>query len=414
MKSGKLQPLRGTRDLLPESFAVHEHIIGTAGRIGTLYGYKPMSTPIIEYAKVFDRTLGDVSDIVSKEMYSFSDKSGEMIALRPEFTAGIVRAALFNGLQQQLPLKFFSYGPVFRYDRPQSGRQRQFHQVNFEYIGANGVHSDAETIKLAVDVLEALNILPATILEINSLGCTESKDSYEKKLLEYFSSYKDLLSELSLKRLYKNPLRILDSKEEEDRQLIANAPVISESYTDRAKKYFAAVLDTLELLGVKYIVNQKLVRGLDYYCHTAFEFTTNKLGSQSTVLAGGRYDGLTKIMGGPEIPAIGFAGGIERLALLKEFNLEKVRPLFVMPIAEHNIPAGLLLTDKLRQLSKTTPIISILNGKMSKRIQTALENNAKYIVFIGDAEETEGNFKLKNLDAKQEFLVTFEQLAELT
>lgn len=411
--SNKLQPLRGTKDLLPDSFAVHEHIIKTAQTVGALYGYKPMSTPLIEYTRVFDRTLGDVSDIVSKEMYSFPDKSGESIALRPEFTAGIVRAVLSGGLQHKLPLKFFSYGPVFRYDRPQSGRQRQFHQINFEYIGASGAYTDAETIKLAVDILAALDILPYTTLEINSLGCLQSRELYQKKLVEYFSGYKDQLSELSLKRLYNNPLRILDSKEEDDKRLVANAPSVAESYTDLAREYFSNVLETLELLGIKYTINPKLVRGLDYYCHTAFEFTTGKLGSQSTVLAGGRYDGLTKIMGGPEIPAIGFAGGIERLALMKEFNVTEPGSLFIMPIAENNVKAAILLTDKLRQISKTTPIIPALSGKMNKRMQTALESGARYIVFIGDEEEASGNFKLKDLEARQESTVSFEQLKKL-
>ncbi|MFY9589526.1 histidine--tRNA ligase [Rickettsia endosymbiont of Halotydeus destructor] len=403
----KLRPLRGMKDLLPDDYKVHDYIINKAKAIGTLYGYKQMSTPILEYTKVFNRSMGESSDVISKEIYSFLDKSDESVALRPEFTAGIVRAFISNGLQQKLPLKFFSYGPVFRYDRPQAGRQRQFHQLNYEYIGASGSYSDAESIKLAVDILAILEIEKDVILELNSLGCAESRVNYQQKLVEYLNDFKNELSEESKIRLLKNPMRILDSKNENDQKIVANAPILSEYYTDEAKKYFDELLKYLDGLKVKYKINSRLVRGLDYYCHTAFEFTTTKLGAQSTILAGGRYDGLSKVMGGENVPAIGFAAGIERLALIKEYNISSIRPVFILPISENNIEHCLIIADKFR--GQSIPIIMDAAGKMTKRMQRAIAENAKFVIFIGDAEQENNNLKLKDLDKEEEYLISFEQ-----
>lgn len=408
--SSKLQPIRGTKDLLPEEFKIHEYIIKTAQKISGLYGYQPMSTPIVEYAEVFDRTLGKASDVISKEMYCFLDKSNEAIALRPEFTASVIRSFISNGLHHQLPLKFFSYGPLFRYDRPQQGRQRQFHQLNFEYIGASSAYTDAEVIKLADDLLVALNLDSCTSLEINSLGCSESKANYQAKLVEYFTAHKTKLSEDSIKRLEKNPLRILDSKNEEDKKLVKNAPIMSDYYTNTAKEYFHNVLRYLDLLKINYIINPTIVRGLDYYCHTAFEYTTTKLGAQSSVLGGGRYDGLAQIMGGPDTPAFGFAAGIERLALIGKYNLPKIRPVMVLPIGDDLISDGLILTDKLRHLGITVDMD--IKSKIVKRMQRAVEDNVRYVIFIGEEEKQQGNFKIKDLDKQQEQILNFEKLVD--
>ncbi|MFU7502811.1 MAG: histidine--tRNA ligase [Candidatus Tisiphia sp.] len=409
--SDKLQSLRGMKDLLPEDYLIHDYIINTAKHIGGLYGYQTINTPIIEYTKVFDRTLGETSDVISKEIYSFLDKSGHHISLRPEFTAGIIRAFISNNLQQTLPIKFFSNGPVFRYDRPQAGRQRQFHQINFEYIGGEGPSTDAETIKLALDILQALEIDQNTTLEINSLGCTTTHAVYQQKLVEYFNDYKSELSEDSQKRLIKNPMRILDSKDEHDKKIVANSPLMSCYYSNDAAKYFDDLLKYLDLLNVKYIINPRLVRGLDYYCHTAFEFTTSNLGSQSTVLAGGRYDGLSKLMGGPEVKAIGFAAGIERLSLMREYHISKPRPVFVFPISDNNLEYCLILTNQLRQ--KNIPVTLDTNGKIAKRIIRANLQKAKYAIFVGDNEQMSNNLKLKDLDKQQEYLLQFEQIMEL-
>lgn len=405
-----IQPLRGTKDLLPQEYAIHEYIIKTARHIGELYGYKPMSTPIIEYTKIFDRTLGETSDVVSKEIYSFTDKSDNHISLRPEFTASIIRAFISNNLQQTLPLKFFSTGPVFRYDRPQAGRQRQFHQLNFEYIGGEGPLADAETINLASDILKSLEIDQEITLEINSLGCSETRSIYQQKLVEYFNDFRSELSEDSQKRLIKNPMRILDSKDPNDKKIVQNSPIMSEYYSSAAAKYFDDLIKYLELLNIKYTINPRLVRGLDYYCHTAFEFVTDKLGAQGTVLAGGRYDNLSKMLGGPDVKAIGFAAGIERIALMRKYDIPSIRPIFILPIDDNNIDYSFALTSKLR--SKNIPVAIESKGKIGKRIQRANLQKAKYVIFIGNDEQLNNNLKLKDLDKEQESIMNIEQIIE--
>jgi histidyl-tRNA synthetase len=408
---GNIQSLRGTKDLLPKDYMIHDYIINQAKHIGELYGYQSMSTPLIEYTEIFDRTLGETSDVVSKEIYNFLDKSGNNISLRPEFTAGIIRAFISNNLHHTLPLKFFSTGPVFRYDRPQAGRQRQFHQINFEYIGGQGAHADAETIKLALDILQSLRVDHEVILEINSLGCLDSRTIYQQKLVEYFSGYQSELSEDSQKRLIKNPMRILDSKDENDKRIVSNSPLMSQYYNASSAKYFDDLLKYLDMLQVKYTINPRLVRGLDYYCHTAFEFTTTKLGAQSTILAGGRYDNLSQMMGGVKVPAIGFAAGIERLALMREYVITSPRPVIIMPISDSNLDYCFILANQLR----SEDIYAILDdkGKIQKRMQRANLQNASHVIFIGDDEQMNNNLKLKSLDTGQEYLVQLAQMIDL-
>lgn len=410
--SSKLAPLRGMKDLLPDEFRVHKYIEQVALQTAELYGYEGFSTPLLESASVFDRTLGDSSDVVSKEMYSFLSKSGKLIALRPEFTAGVLRAFISNGLKQKLPLKLFSSGPVFRYDRPQKGRQRQFHQLNFEYIGAKGAYSDAETISLAAHILRELNILQDVTLELNSLGCSKSRQAYQEALIDYFKKYFHDLSKDSQQRMEKNPLRILDSKDESDKKVSKGAPVITDYYTQQAAEYFDEVKSYLEKMNVKYVVNPKLARGLDYYSHTAFEFITSKLGSQGTIFAGGRYDGLTALMGESEIPSIGFAAGIERIALMMhDFKPEKNRPAVIIPIGPECIDYAIEVTDLLRKANIQTHLE--LEGKIAKRMQSALAANANFAIFIGFAEMSKNTYKLKDLDTGSEKEVSRTKLIEL-
>ncbi len=406
----KLAPLRGMKDLLPDEFRVHKYIEKKAFQIAELYGYEGFSTPILESAKVFNRILGDSSDVISKEMYSFFDKKERQIALRPEFTASVIRAFISNNLKQKLPCKLFSCGPLFRYDRPQEGRQRQFHQLNFEYIGAKSPYSDAETIKLADHILDDLGILKDVTLELNSLGCTESRHAYQNVLIEYFKKYYNDLSENSKNRLEKNPLKIFDSKDEFDKKISQDAPIITSYYTQQVASYFDEVRSYLAMLDVKYVINPKLVRGLDYYSHTAFEFITDKLGAQGTILAGGRYDDLTALMGGAKIPAIGFATGIERVALMKNFIVEKTRPSVIIPIGNECISYAIELADNLRK--NNVKIQTEFNGKIAKRMQNALSANAKFVIFVGSSEMSRGGVKLKNLDAKTEKEVTAQKLLE--
>lgn len=388
------------KDLLPAEFRTHKHIEQIAMQTAELYGYEGFATPVLESASVFDRTLGDTSDVVSKEMYSFHDKKNRLVAMRPEFTASVMRAFISNGLKQRLPLKLFSSGPLFRYDRPQEGRQRQFHQLNFEYIGANDPYSDAETISLATHILDNLGILDDLTLELNSLGCTESRVNYQAALKEYFAAHFDALSEDSKKRLETNPLRILDSKDAGDKELSKKAPLIINYYTEEAAEYFEQVKTHLNKLGVKYTLNPKLARGLDYYSHTAFEFTTTKLGAQGTILAGGRYDDLTKLMGESEIPAIGFAAGIERITMMRDFKIEPNRPTIIIPIGDDCTDYAIQTANMLRKSNIKT--IIEFSGKIGKRMQTASSLNAQFVIFIGPEEMANNKYKLKDMDAETE------------
>ena len=411
--SSKLAPLRGMKDLLPNEFRTHKYIEQVALQTAALYGYEGFSPPLLESASVFDRTLGDSSDVVTKEMYSFSSKSGKLIALRPEFTASVIRAFISNGLKQKLPLKLFSSGPVFRYDRPQKGRQRQFHQLNFEYIGAKDAYSDAETISLAAHILKELNILQDVTLELNSLGCDKSKQDYQEALIEYFKKYFHDLSKDSQQRMEKNPLRILDSKDESDKKISQGAPVITNYYTQQATEYFDEVKLYLEKMNIRYVINPKLARGLDYYSHTAFEFITNKLGSQGTIFAGGRYDRLTVLMGESEIPSIGFAAGIERIVLMMhdDFKPKKNRPVVIIPIGLECIDYAIEVTDLLRKANIHTRLE--LEGKIAKRMQSALTANANFAIFIGFTEMSKNTYKLKDLDTGSEKEVSRTKLIEL-
>ena len=307
-----VRPVRGTVDLFPEEFRRHSRVIDAARGLANVYGYGEIQTPIFEFTEVFARTLGDVSDVVTKEMYTFEDRGGERITLRPENTAGVARAFISAKLQNDLPLKYFYAGPMFRYERPQKGRQRQFHQIGVELFGVPGPSGDVEVIALAAQILDQLEMRQHCVLNLNTLGDTESRQAYRIALVEYFSDYKARLSDDSVARLEKNPLRILDSKDQSDKEIVDGAPSFDQYLTASASEFFGEVREGLDDLGIAYELNPRLVRGLDYYCHTAFEFVTDALGAQGTVIGGGRYDGLIGMMGGPETPGVGWAGGIER------------------------------------------------------------------------------------------------------
>jgi histidyl-tRNA synthetase len=300
--------VRGTHDIVGETAAGHQHVVAVARDCAHRYAFGDIDTPIFEFTPVFARTMGEGSDVVRKEMYSFIDRGGEDITLRPEFTAGICRAFISGGMQQDLPLKFFAHGPAFRYERPQKGRLRQFHQIDTEILGVEGPGADIEIIALGAEILHQLGVLDRCVLELNTLGDPDSRQAYRDALVAYFSDHIDGLSEESADRLTRNPLRILDSKDVGDRSIVVDAPLMADYLTPAAREFFAAVCEGLDILGIAYNLNQRLVRGLDYYTHTAFEFVTDALGSQGAVIAGGRYDGLIKMLGGPPTPGIGWAG----------------------------------------------------------------------------------------------------------
>lgn len=405
----KLQPVRGTKDLYGEEISAFNFVVNAAKKLSALYGFNEISTPIFEFSEIYERNLGETSDIISKEVYKFPDRGDNFLSLRPEFTAGIVRAFISNGdLGQNLPQKLFSYGPIFRYDRPQKGRQRQFNQINFEVIGADNFLSDVEAILLSAQILKDLGILQKTTLQINSLGCEETKNKYQNALQEYFQKYVNDLSEDSKNRLIKNPLRILDSKDEKDIAIAKDAPQIGDFYSDDSKKRFENILKSLQGAGLEYQVNQRLVRGLDYYTSTIFEFTTNDLGAQNTVLAGGRYNNLIAKMGGQNLPAIGFAGGVERLMLLADLKIQNPRPVFVIYVSENEEQKAFEIASKLRESGTYAEII--FGANMKKQMKKATSLNAKFVIIIGDEEIKSGKFTVKNFDLGSEGKIAADDL----
>jgi histidyl-tRNA synthetase len=406
----KFQSVRGTHDLLPEDFRRHAHVVGTAREVAAAYGFAEIATPIFEVTEVFARSMGETSDVVSKEMYSFTDKGGENLTLRPEYTAGICRAFISNGQMQNVPFKAFAHGPMFRYERPQKGRQRQFHQIDIELIGAAEPEADVEVITLGADILDRLGILDKCSLELNSLGDLESRDAYRAALKAYYAGHLDNLSEDSRRRLDKNPLRILDSKDEGDRAINQNAPRIGDYYTDAARDFLARVLDGLAAAGVSAHVNPALVRGLDYYTHTAFEFVTTHLGSQGAVIAGGRYDGLIEQLGGPSTPGIGWAGGIERLAMLAAADLAAPRPLALVPMGEAAERQAIALARTLRREGLAVDLA--YRGNMQKRLKRANKVQAAVAVLIGDDELARGVATVKDLDQGSQESIALDRLID--
>jgi histidyl-tRNA synthetase len=389
-----LQPVRGTHDLLPEDSRRHRFVEETAFSVVRRYGYGEIVTPIFEFTEVFSRTLGETSDVVTKEMYTFADRSGDSLTLRPEGTAGVARAFISGGLSQHLPLKLFYRGPMFRHERPQKGRLRQFHQVGVELLGVEGPQADIEVVSMAWRMLQALGLGDKVQLEINTLGDAESRVAYRDALVAYLTPYKDKLSEDSRARLDKNPMRVLDSKDEGDKAIVANAPLIHDSLSPAAQEFFAQVTSGLTALGVPFVINPKLVRGLDYYCHTAFEFTTTALGAQGTVLAGGRYDGLIGQMGGPVTPGIGWAAGIERLSMLVENAPDLDRPVAIIPMGDAT--AAAVLADSLRAAGVAVELG--FSGNMKKRMVRANKANARLAVILGEDEAARGAATLRDLD----------------
>jgi histidyl-tRNA synthetase len=403
-----LQPVRGTHDLLPDEARRARHVTETGRTLAERYGYEEAATPIFEFSEVFARTLGETSDIVTKEMYTFTDKGGDEITLRPEGTAGIARALISGGLSQNLPLKFFYSGPMFRYERPQKGRLRQFHQIGVELLGVAEPIGDIEVIALGAAILDALGVQGNTTLELNTLGNTESRTAYRDVLVDYFGDHRDGLSEDSQTRLERNPLRILDSKNEGDRAIVAGAPEFDDSLDAESRDFFAGVCAGLDALGIAWQRNSRLVRGLDYYCHTAFEFTTDALGAQSAVLAGGRYDGLVGQMGGPETPGVGWASGIERLSMLIGGGPARIRPLAVIPLGDAAEAVALKLTDELRRAG--LPVDLGYRGKMKQRMKRANGINARAAVIIGDDELEQASVALRDLDSGEQELVPLADL----
>nr|WP_317892791.1 histidine--tRNA ligase [uncultured Sphingomonas sp.] len=382
------RPIRGTQDIFGEDQRRFGRVVDAFERIRRLYCFSRVELPVFESTAVFARSLGETTDVVSKEMYSFEDRGGDSLTLRPEFTAGIARAYLTDGWQQYAPLKIATHGPVFRYERPQKGRYRQFHQIDAEVIGAAEPGADVELLAFADQLLHELGIEGVT-LQLNTLGDAETRDAWRAALVAHFEAHRDVLSEDSLARLDKNPLRILDSKDPRDRPVADAAPGIDDYLTPQARDFFAAVTAGLDAAGVAWTRNDRLVRGLDYYRHTAFEFVTDRLGAQGTVLAGGRYDGLIGSLGGPETPGVGWAAGIERLAMLLDGAPAPQLDVAVVVEDERALADGVTTVARLRKAGLVADLVA--TGSPRKRYDKALKLEPAETVslrFEGDASAT--------------------------
>jgi histidyl-tRNA synthetase len=398
-----LRPVRGTHDIVGETALRHRRVIETGREVAARYGYPEVATPIFEFTEVFARTLGETSDIVTKEMYTFEDRGGERLTLRPEYTAGIARAFISGSLGQQLPIKLFASGPMFRYERPQKGRLRQFHQIDVEILGAAEPQADVEVIALGARILSELGLRDQVMLELNSLGDPASRRAYREELVGYLSRYSNELSPESQERLERNPLRILDSKAPGDREILTGAPSLADSLNQESRAFLVEVQAGLDALDIAYRINPRLVRGLDYYTHTAFEFTTTALGAQGAVLAGGRYDGLVATMGGPDTPGIGWAAGVERLAMLLGTTPAAPRPIALVPIGLDAMLPALQLAEELRAAGHHVELG--FRGKVGQRLKRAAQQNARYAILLGEDELAAGKVVLRDLDRGEQHAV---------
>lgn len=406
----KLQNVRGTYDLYGEAKRKMKKVVSDGASVVEKYGFEEIETPIFEFTEVFSRNLGETSDVVTKEMYCFEDRGGESLTLRPEGTAGVVRSFISEGMQQNLPVKLYYSGPMFRYERPQKGRQRQFTQFGCELLGVETPQADIEVIAMAYEFLEKLGLTGSVTVEINSLGDKESRDAYREKLVAYLKGHYDELSEDSRNRLERNPLRVLDSKEDCDKAVVADAPLYKDSLNETSTAFFNAVLKGLDSLGIKYKVNDRLVRGLDYYSHTVFELVTDKLGSQGTVLAGGRYDGLVEQMGGGKIAGIGWACGVERLGMLLEEDVSLPRPIAVIPVGEDVNDKAIEIAYQLRKAG--FHVEHSYSGNLKKRMMKANKANAVKVVIIGSDELANNEVTLKDLDSGEQKNVALNAIIE--
>jgi len=406
----KLQPVRGTADLLPDVMAQHRLVIDTARQATARYGFQEMATPIFEFSEVFSRPLGESSDIVTKENYSFADRGGEQLTLRPENTAGVVRAMISGGLTQSLPLKYFYAGPMFRYERPQKGRMRQFHQVGIEYLGPNDALADAEVISAGARFLAQLGVLPHCVLHLNSLGDAESRAAYRAALVSFLQTHESALSDDSKRRLVVNPLRILDSKDTGDRDILQTAPKLQDYLNAVSKAHFQTLTTALDAAGVTWVFDPLLVRGLDYYCHTAFEFVTDALGTQGTVLGGGRYDGLSEMLGGPAVAGVGWAAGIERLAMLAGDAAVAVPKVAMLSTDPETDLAAFQLAETLRDTGVDIEFPTA--GTIGKKLKKAARSNIRLAIILGGDELAKNTVQLRDLTTGTQAEIAMADLAD--
>jgi len=404
----KIQSVRGTHDLYAQQLEKFKFIIEIVNTYAHIYDFNEIITPIFEFTELFLKPLGEHSDVVLKEMYTFDDRNDSSLTLRPEYTTPIIRAAISNNLLERLPTKLYGIGPMFRRERPQKGRFRQFNQINFEILGTNDMAADAELILLADDILKKIFLNKKIKLEINSLGDKDTLKKFKNNLSVYFKKYKSKLSLDAQNRIESNPLRILDSKNKNDNEICQEAPKILDFYSKEAKNKFEEIKNLLSNYSIEFEVNPNLVRGLDYYCHTVFEFKSNELGSQDTLIGGGRYDGLTKILGGPDIPGVGWAGGVERIMMLIEEDIKVQQKTHLIVMKEDFRSYGLNILNKLRK--NNVPIFFDYKYNLKKSLSYASNVNARYAIIIGEEEVKKHSYTIKDLKKNTQKTILFDSL----
>ncbi|MFC1602737.1 histidine--tRNA ligase [Pseudomonadota bacterium] len=412
-----VQAIRGMHDILPSQTPLWQLLEDRVRNVLERYGYSEIRMPLVEQTELFKRSIGEVTDIVEKEMYTFDDRNGDSLTLRPEGTAGCVRAGIENGLLHNQVQRLWYQGPMFRHERPQKGRYRQFQQIGVETFGMAGPDIDLELILITHRIWQALGLSDGLELQINSLGTSEERLAYRELLVEYLSSNQDQLDEDSRRRLGGNPLRILDSKNPDMRELIAGAPALMDHLGDESRAHFDAICTGLDTAGVAYVINPRLVRGLDYYARTVFEWVTDRLGAQGTVCAGGRYDGLVEQLGGRATTAVGFAMGVERLvALLEEAGVEPDEQVdaYLVLMGDEPQSRGLLLAEQLRdQLPKLRLLTHCGGGGFKSQFKKADRSGARYALVLGEDELAKGVVSIKDLrEQTEQQEIALDQLAE--
>lgn len=403
-----LQAPRGCPDLFHDDVLKHNYIVQKAREVVELYGFLEHKTPIFEFSEVFFKNLGESSDIVTKEMYTFLDKGQQSLTLRPEATASVVRMFISHKFFRKIPFKVFYEGPMFRYERPQKGRLRQFHQIGVECLGLRDPKVDTEVIVMGWNILSVLGIQSKCSLYLNSIGNSKERELYKSQLTHYLSQKKDQLSQDSQSRLQTNPLRILDSKDLSDQEILKTAPCILESLSQASRSYFDQIQNYLTLLNIPYKIHPQLVRGLDYYSDTVFEITTQELGAQGAVLAGGRYDSLVSHMGGPDCPSIGWAAGIERLALMIDLPQKSKIKIGVIDIDHSHGEFLMKVTEMLRH--KNLFVYWSASGNLTKQIKKCEREGCQYMVLFGEKEIQSQNVQIKNLTAGEQKEIPIDQI----
>ncbi|WP_318519343.1 histidine--tRNA ligase [Photobacterium leiognathi] len=412
----QIQAIRGMNDCLPTQSPLWQKVEGTVKQVISAYGYNEIRMPIVESTHLFKRAIGEVTDVVEKEMYTFEDRNGDSLTLRPEGTAGCVRAGIQNGLLYNQEQRLWYIGPMFRHERPQKGRYRQFHQVGVEVFGLNGPDIDAELIMMTARLWRELGIHEHVRLELNSIGSLEARAEYRKALIAFLEQHLDVLDEDAKRRMYTNPLRVLDTKNAAIQEILVDAPKLSEYLDPESKEHFDGLCELLDAAGIKYQINERLVRGLDYYNRTVFEWITESLGAQGTVCGGGRYDGLVEQLGGKATPSVGFAMGLERLVLLMEaLEQDEVRrsvDVYVVTAGEGTLAAGMTLAEKLRtEVSGLRVMTHFGGGNFKKQFKRADNVGAAVALVLGENEIAENTVVVKDLHGGEQTTMAQDEVA---